>query len=110
MSKWIKKEDKVVVIAGNDRGKSGTVLSRKGDRVVVQGINIRKKHMKRRSRVASSDIIEYEMPIHISNVSLCNPEGKPVKIKVRIDESNKTLFYIDSGKEIIHRQIKKSRK
>lgn len=107
MSKWIKKDDKVVVITGNDRGKSGNVLSRKGDRVVVQGINIRKKHAKRKSRVASTDILEYEMPIHISNVSICNADGKPVKIKVKMNDGNKTLFYVDSGKEVIHRQIKK---
>lgn len=107
MSKWIKKDDKVVVISGNDRGKSGAVLSRKGDRVVVQGVNVRKKHLKRKSRVASSDIVEYEMPIHVSNISICNAEGKPVKIKVKTVDGSKTLFYVDSGKEVIHRQIKK---
>lgn len=107
MSKWIKKDDKVVVIAGNDRGKTGVVLSRKGDRIVIQGINMRKKHMKKKSRIATSGVMEYEMPIHVSNVSICNAEGKPVKIKVKMSEENKTLFYIDSGKEVIHRQIKK---
>lgn len=107
MSKWIKKDDKIVVIAGNNRGKTGTVLSRKGDRIVVQGINLRKKHVKRKSRVASSDILEYEMPIHISNVSICNAEGKPVKLKVKTSDECKTLFYIAAGKEVIHRQIKK---
>lgn len=106
MSKWIKKDDKVVVISGNDRGKNGSVLSRKGDRIVVQGVNIRKKHVKKKSRVGSSDIMEYEMPVHISNVSLCNAEGKPVKIKVKTSGESKTLFYIDAGKEVIHRQIK----
>jgi large subunit ribosomal protein L24 len=107
MSKWIKKDDKVVVIAGNDKGKVGTVLSRTGERVIIQGVNIRKKHTKRKTRVAASDILEREMPIHISNISLCNDAGKPVKIKVKLNDGNKTLFYVDAGKEVVHRQIKK---
>ena len=47
MSKWIRKGDRVLVIAGNDKGKAGEVLSRDEDRVIVQGINVRKKHMRR---------------------------------------------------------------
>jgi large subunit ribosomal protein L24 len=46
MSKWIRKGDLVKVIAGNDKGKAGQVIARAEDRVLVQGINIRKKHMK----------------------------------------------------------------
>lgn len=107
MSKWIKKDDKIVVIAGNSRGKTGSVLSRKGDRITIQGINVRKKHVKKKNQAAGSGILEYEMPIHISNVSLCDSEGRPVKLKVRTSGENKTLFYIAEGKEVIHRQIKK---
>ncbi|NGX33598.1 MAG: 50S ribosomal protein L24, partial [Candidatus Anoxychlamydiales bacterium] len=72
MSKWIKKDDSVVVIAGNDKGKVGTVLSKNKDRVVVQGINMRKKHMKRTQKTQAAQIVEMEMPIHISNVALCS--------------------------------------
>ncbi len=110
MSKWIKKEDKVLVIAGNERGKVGSVVSRKGDKVIVQGLNIRKKHAKRKSRVAGSDILEMEMPIHISNVQLCNADEKPIRLKARqMPEGGKELFYLDGGKEVIYRQVKKSR-
>ena len=109
MSKWIKKGDKVVVIAGNEKGKSGEVLSRKEDRVVLQGINIRKKHAKRRTKTAASEIIELEMPIHVSNVSLCNADGKPVKVKVKVSKSGaKELFYTEGGKEIKYRQVSKA--
>ncbi|MGE5195778.1 MAG: 50S ribosomal protein L24 [Anaerolineae bacterium] len=109
MSKWIKKGDKVVVIAGNDRGKIGEVLGRKDDRVIVQGINIRKKHAKRKTRVGSSEILEFEAPIHISNVSICNPDGKPVKLKVRFtDQGKKELFYVDGGKDVLFRGLKKT--
>jgi large subunit ribosomal protein L24 len=108
MSKWIKKEDQVIVIAGNDKGKRGKVLRRLGDRVVVQGINVRKKHVKSKSREMASRILELEMPIDISNVSLCDLEGKPIKLKVRqTSDGNKELFYLDGEKQVVHRQLRK---
>ncbi len=110
MSNWIKKDDKVVVIAGNEKGKTGTVLARKGERVVVRGLNVRKKHVKQKTQVASSDIMEREMPMHISNVCLCNEENQPICVKVRaLPDGSKELFYVDSGKEIVHRHLRKSR-
>jgi large subunit ribosomal protein L24 len=108
MSKWIKKGDKVIVISGNDKGKMGEVLSRRGDRIVIQGVNIRKKHMKRRAKVGAGEIIEMETPIHVSNVSLCNAEGSPVKLKVRVIGGVKELFYLEGQNEVKHRQIKKT--
>jgi large subunit ribosomal protein L24 len=68
MSKSIKKGDRVLVITGNERGRTGTVLRRTESHVVIQGMNIRKKHAKRRAEVQTATIIEVEMPIHISNV------------------------------------------
>ncbi len=107
MSKWIKKGDKVVAIAGNEKGKTGTVLARKEDRVVVEGLNVRKKHLKPRTKM-SSGIVEMEAPMHISNVSLCNDEGKPVKVAVKItDDGNKQLVYKQGKKEVIYRDVKK---
>ncbi|MBM3192169.1 MAG: 50S ribosomal protein L24, partial [Chlamydiae bacterium] len=58
MSSWLKKEDKVVVIAGNDKGKMGVVLACGEDRVLVKGVNIKKKHVKRRSENERSEIID----------------------------------------------------
>lgn len=108
MSKWIRKGDKVVVIAGNDRGKTGDVVARKDDRVVVQGVNIRKKHVKRQQKAPGAGIVDIEAPIHISNVALCNSEGKPVKVKVRIGkDGEKELFYLDDSKEVTLRQVSK---
>lgn len=109
MSKWIKKGDKVVVIAGNNRGKTGEILSKRGDRVIIQGVNIRKKHMKRRAKVGSGEIIEMEMPLHVSNVCLCNADGQPVKVKVRVSsQGEKELYFVDGQKEVVHRVIKKT--
>ena len=106
MSKWIKKDDKVVVIAGNSKGKTGTVLARIGDRVVVQGINIRKKHAKRKTKTAGSQVLEMEVPVHVSNVSICNSDGKAVKLKVKLDsKGGKELYYREGEKNISFRKI-----
>ena len=109
MSKWIRKGDKVVIVAGNERGKTGEILSVRGDKVIVQGVNIRKRHMKRRAKVGSGEIIEMEKPVHISNVSLCNTDGKPVKVKVRFTvKGEKELYYVDGQNEVVHRIVKKT--
>lgn len=79
MSKSIRKGDRILVIAGNDRGKTGEVLSRGEDRVLVQGINVRKKHLKRTQQTQGGRIVEMEVPIHISNVCLCDKEGNRIK-------------------------------
>jgi len=81
MGKWIRKGDRVLVIAGNDRGKTGEVLSRSEDRILIQGINLRRKHMKRTQETQGGRIIEMELPIHISNVCLCDKDGKKIKKK-----------------------------
>lgn len=108
MSRWIKKGDKVVVLSGNDRGSSGEVLSRKGEKVIVQGVNIRKRHVKARSRVQSAQIVEREMGIHVSNVALCNESGKRIKPTVKVSkEGEKQLVYLEAGKEHIYRNVKK---
>lgn len=66
----VRKNDSVVVISGNDRGKSGKVLKvypQKG-RVIVEGVNIRKRHMRPTQSSPQGTIIEREFPIHASNV------------------------------------------
>ena len=107
MKKWIKTGDKVVVIAGNERGRVGKVLSRKSERVVVQGLNIRKKHVKRKSKVPTPEIMEIETSMHISNVRLCSDDGKPLKLKVKESaKGKKELVYEDGGKDVVHREIR----
>lgn len=111
MSKFLRKDDKVIVIAGNEKGKIGTVLSRKNDRILVQGVNIRKKHLKKRTQETNSEIISIEVPLHISNVMPCTQDGKPVKLKSRLtDGGGKELFYIDDGKETVYRTLRKAKK
>lgn len=83
MGKSIRRGDRVLVIAGNDRGKSGEVIGRSDDRVLVQGVNIRKKHMKKtqQAQAQGGRVIEMEAPVHVSNVCLCDKDGKRLKEK-----------------------------
>jgi large subunit ribosomal protein L24 len=89
----IKKEDKVKVITGKDSGKIGKVLKvdRKKRRVLVENINMVKRHTKPSATNRQGGIVESEAPIHWSNVMLmCNKCVKPVRIKVqRLDDGKK---------------------
>ena len=106
MSKWIKKGDKVIVISGNEKGKIAEVMLKLKDKVVLKGLNIRKKHVKK-SQTAAQQIIDIEMPIHISNVALLSRQDKPVRPKVKITKKSKELVYYDGDKEVVLREIKK---
>ena len=112
MAQWVKKGDKILVMTGNDRGRTGVVLRRKGERIVVQGINIRKKHVKRQAQVQTPSIIEVEMPIHVSNVCLCDEDGKAICVKVKQTKKEKELIYHQGtkgdAKEISFRTLRKS--
>ena len=102
----IKKGDTVVVIAGEDKGKRGTVqrVDAKHDRVVVAGVNIVKKAQKPvaagRGRTQTG-IIEFEAPIHISNVMLIDPkEDLPTRVGFQAGASGKARIARKSGIEI----------
>jgi len=108
-NKWIRKGDKVVVIAGNEKGSVGNVRARDGDRVIIEGLNIRKKHVKPKQKMQPG-IVEMESPMHISNVSICNEDGKAVKIKAKISKNgSKQLIYTEKGKEVVYRDLKKNK-
>lgn len=100
----IKKGDLVKVIAGDDRGKSGRVLKVFPDRmrVLVEGVNIVKKHLKPSPRHPQGGIIEKEAPIHISNVMLIDPQtGEPTRVGRRRNQEGKLERYAKkSGKAL----------
>ena len=88
----IKRGDTVKVIAGDDKGATGVVIQvlPKEDRVIVQGVNIVKKAMKKRSQQDQGGIAEIEAPLNISNVGIvCKKCGRPVKIGYKIDGDKK---------------------
>lgn len=79
----IKKGDQVVVIAGKDRGKQGSVvrLAREEDRVVIDGVNMIKRHLRNRPGIRQAGIVDQPAPLHISNVMLiCINCGKPTRV------------------------------
>ena len=100
MARHIRKGDLVAVTKGADRGKQGKVLNvnPKLSRVLLEGVNVRKKHMRPSQQNPQGGIVEREMPIHISNVSPvadgkptrvrfdCRPDGSKVRIAVRSNE------------------------
>ena len=77
----IKKGDNVIVIAGKDKGKTGKVVAAfpKDNAVVVEGVNISKKHQKARKSGAKGQVIDKTMPIHVSNV-VVNDNGKRARV------------------------------
>lgn len=106
-NKRIRKGDKVYILSGNDKGETGTVLSRTEDRILVQGINIRKKHVKPSQQHQQGGIIEMEKPIHISNVQICSKEDKPVHFCAKFNKDNKKeLGYMENKKFISIRTAK----
>lgn len=108
-SKKIRKGDKVVAIAGNDRGKIGTVLSCSGEKVLVQGLNVRKKHVKPSQQNQRGGILEIEKPVHVSNLKVCTADETPVKLKVRETKTGeRELVYNNKDKVVLHRSLKKS--
>ena len=87
----IKKEDTVEVIAGKDKGKRGKVLkiNRDRDRVLVQGVNIVKKAMKKRKQQDRGGIAEIEAALHYSNVMIVCKKCGPVRIGSKMDKDKK---------------------
>ncbi len=89
----VKKGDNVKILSGKDKGKNGKVLQviPKLNRVVVEGINIRKRHTRPRKQGEKGQIIEIEAPMHISNVMLiCTKCNKATRIGIEVYEDGKS--------------------
>ena len=100
----IKKDDKVKVIAGKDRGKIGKVLSlkNKNNRIIIENINMMKKHARASAKHRQGGIIEREPPIHWSNVMLmCSKCVTPVRIKMKRLDDGKKIRVCSKCNEII---------
>lgn len=98
--------DEVLVIAGRNKGSRGTVRKNltDADRVVVEGVNIVKKHIKR-GRAAQSGIVEIEAPLHVSNVMVVCPScGEPSRIGVRSGDEGKNERYCKKCDAVVAQQ------
>ncbi|EAG5869067.1 50S ribosomal protein L24 [Listeria monocytogenes] len=99
----VKKGDKVKVITGKDKGKSGKVLAAfpKKDRVLIEGINRVKKHTKPSNINPQGGILNVEAPIHVSNVMLIDPKtGEPTRVGYEVKGDKKVRVAKKSGEVI----------
>jgi len=100
----IRKDDTVVIIAGKDSGKKGKVRHAlpNEDRVIVEGLNMIKRHSRARRAARQAGIIELEAPVHVSNVMLvCEKCGKPTRVSFRFLDDGKKVRICSSCREVI---------
>lgn len=96
----IKKGDNVIVISGKDRGKTGKIFRAlpREDMVIIEGVNVKKKHQRPRRANQKGQIIDRAAPIHVSNVMLVDPQtNKPTRIGYKIGENGKVRVAKKSG-------------
>lgn len=99
----VKKGDKVQVITGKDRGKQGVILEAypAKERVLVEGVNVIKKHSKPTQASPQGGIIEREAPIHVSNVMLLDPKtSEPTRVGHKVVDGKKVRVSKKSGETI----------
>ena len=98
----VKKGDKVVVITGRDKGKSGEIVKvlREENRVIVQGVNVAQRHQKQ-SMSQEGGIVRKELAIHVSNVALIDPKSdKPTRVGYKMDGERKIRIARRSGEAL----------
>ncbi len=99
----IKKGDTVKVISGKDKGKTGVVLTAlpKKERVLVEGVNIVKKHTKPNQANPQGGIVSQEAAIHVSNVMLLDPKsGEPTRVGYKVEDGKKVRVAKKSGEQL----------
>ena len=102
MSAKIKKGDRVVVLTGKDKGKTGDVtrVLPKDNRVVVGGVNMVQRHTKPSQGDPQGGIKHKEAPLHLSNVAIVDSAGKPTRVGFRVDGDKKVRFAKTTGEVI----------
>lgn len=102
MAAKIKKGDKVVILAGKDKGKTGSVLQviPSDSRAVVQGINLVRRHTKQTAS-QESGIYTKEAPIHLSNLAIADASGKPSRVGFKINEDGTKVRVAKSTGDVI---------
>ena len=99
----IKKNDKVVVLSGKDKGKSGKVIAAdpKAEKVIVEGVNVATKHQKAQKKGQDGGILKIETPIYVSKVQLVCPKcGKGTRVGHKIADGKKVRVCKKCGAEI----------
>ncbi|MBV8401178.1 MAG: 50S ribosomal protein L24 [Acetobacteraceae bacterium] len=103
MAAKIRKGDRVVVLAGKDKGRQGVVtrVFPKDARVLVEGVNMVQRHTRPTQMDPQGGIKNKEAPIHLSNVALVDSKGQPTRVGFRMDGDKKVRFAKTTG-EVIH--------
>ncbi len=99
----IKKGDNVIVIAGKDKGKDGKIsqVIRSKERVVIEGVNVMKRHRRPQKQGQAGQIVEFSAPVHVSNVAIKDPKtGKATRIGYKISDGKKVRVTKASGTEL----------
>jgi len=101
--KRIKKGDQIIVISGKDKGRQGTVLNVDDDSILIETINMAKKHVKANPMAGvEGGIVEKEMPMNISNVMLFNPmTNKGDRVGFKTLEDGRKVRYFKSNGEVV---------
>jgi len=101
----LKKGDEIIVIAGKDKGKRGTItlVMPEKDRLLIEGINMVKKHQKPNPNMGvPGGIVDKEMPLHMSNVAIFNPAtGKADRVGIKILDDGRKVRIFKSNNEVI---------
>ena len=103
MAARIKAGDEVVVISGKDKGKTGKVLEvyPKDQRVLIEGVNMIKRHTRPRPPKVPGGVIDKPAPMHLSNIALIDPKDKrPTRIRWRVEDGKKVRVAVRSGEKI----------
>jgi large subunit ribosomal protein L24 len=102
MAAKIKKGDRVVVLAGRDKGRQGEVLRvwPKDERVLVQGLNLVKRHTKPSQADPQGGVKTKEAPLHVSNVAFVDSKGKPTRVGFKMEGDKKVRFAKTTGEAI----------
>ncbi len=111
MPRHIRKGDNVIVTAGSDKGRQGKVLRviPDKDQVVIEGVNVHKRHVRPSQQNQQGGVVERELPMHISNVSPVDKNGKPTRVRfVRKDDGSKTRIAATTGEQL-GPELKKAR-
>ena len=103
MAAKIKKGDKVVILTGRDKGKSGEVVQvmPKETRALVSGVNLVKRHL-RQTQTQEAGIISKEAPVHLSNLALADPkDGKPTRVGFKVLEDGRKVRFAKRSGDLI---------
>lgn len=107
-NKRIRSGDQVIVTAGNEKGLTGVILQRDARRAIVQGLNLVTKAVKKSEAQPQGGLVRVERPIPVCNLRLVSSEGKPMKVRVQVNEEGERALH-DRKTGVFVRNIKNSK-